>query len=494
MKKNLISLSMTALTLATIAATVITACTNPANPFLQKPAKPEKKNTEKVNAAIPLVTAHPQDAVYAYGDTVEALTVSVSVSDGGTLSYQWYRNEINSNEEGTEIDNATGASYMPPGNASTVYYYVVITNTIADNGDGGNKIASVHSNTAEVIVNNANPTVTWPTGLTALYGQTLANVSLPGNGSGSPAGTFTWTTQSNSVGDLGTRSHNMTFTPTDTTNYNTLTQNINIIVRLVEMVNITSGMFTMGSPSTETGSYDDERPQRQVTLSAFSLGKYEITQAQYQMVMGTNPSYSTTGADAGETQSRRPVEQVSWYDALVFCNKLSILEGLSPAYRISGSTDPAAWGTVPTNNNATWNAVVMVAGSNGYRLPTEAQWEYACRAGTTTPWHSGTETALANYAWISTNSGSKTHEVGKKAPNAWGLYDMHGNVREWCWDWFGTYPSATQTDPLGASSGSYRVVHGGSWYISAQGARSARRSNDTPSGRVDDLGFRVLRP
>ncbi|MCL2043204.1 MAG: formylglycine-generating enzyme family protein [Treponema sp.] len=131
-------------------------------------------------------------------------------------------------------------------------------------------------------------------------------------------------------------------------------------------------------------------------------------------------------------------------------------------------------------------------------MPSEAQWEYAARAGTTTAFNNGTEdweeTALEGIGWFSFNSGSMTHEVGKKAANTWGLHDMHGNVFEWCWDWFGTYPSNAQTDPLGASSGSIRVGRGGGWGNSAQVARSAYRGLVNPFDRYNGLGFRLLRP
>jgi len=263
----------------------------------------------------------------------------------------------------------------------------------------------------------------------------------------------------------------------------------------IEMVSITAGTFTMGSPSTESGSQSEERPQHSVTLSSFKMGKYEVTQEQYEAVMGNNPSNFSSNPQAGETQGKRPVERVSWYDAIIFCNKLSILEGLSPAYRISGSTDPAVWGTVPTSSDATWNAVEIVTGSNGYRLPTEAQWEYACRAGTTTAYNTG-DIISDNTGWYTSNSGSKTHEVGLKPANAWGLYDMHGNVWEWCWDWYNSsyYSRSPANDPMGAAAGSSRVERGGSWGIDASIARSSFRSNIYPYCRYIDIGFRLVRP
>jgi formylglycine-generating enzyme required for sulfatase activity len=195
------------------------------------------------------------------------------------------------------------------------------------------------------------------------------------------------------------------------------------------------------------------------------------------------------------------VEQVSWYDALVFCNKLSIMEGLAPAYRISGSTNPADWGAVPTSSNSKWDAVEII-GATGYRLPTEAQWEYAAKGGNpnAADWvgytYAGSDDPDA-VAWYSSNSGSKTHEVGKKAPNGLELYDMSGNVWEWCWDWWNYYTSDAQTDPGGPVSpvsGAYRVIRGGYWYNSAGYVRSAYRGSDYPYWYGDSVGFRLVRP
>jgi len=279
-------------------------------------------------------------------------------------------------------------------------------------------------------------------------------------------------------------------TDADAGNYTLLAQPTSVtanIEGMIDMVPIPAGTFMMGQTSIT-----DATPEHSVTLSGFYMGKYQVTQEQYQAVMGSNPSSFNSSPQAGETQGKRPVERVSWYDALVFCNKLSTMEGLTPAYSISGSTDPAVWGSVPASTNATWNTVVIVAGSNGYRLPTEAEWEYACRAGTTTAYNTG-ETISDNTGWYDGNSGNKTHEVGLKPANAWGLYDMHGNVYEWCWDWYGTYASGAQTNPTGASSGSNRVIRGGSWVVIGRYLRSAIRIIGDPSVRVYDLGFRLVR-
>jgi formylglycine-generating enzyme required for sulfatase activity len=243
------------------------------------------------------------------------------------------------------------------------------------------------------------------------------------------------------------------------------------------MVRINGGTFIMGSPASEPGRSDDEGPQRQVTVSGFYMGKYQVTQAEYQEVMGANPSKFKG--------DNLPVENVSWYDAVEYCNRRSQKEGLTPAY--SGKGDDVAW-----DRNA-----------NGYRLPTEAEWEYACRAGTTTLFSTGDNisTSQANYdgryPYNNNAKGEyrkKTTAVGSFEPNPWGLYDMHGNVWEWCWDWYGKYPSEAWIDPVGASSGSYRVSRGGGWIYFAQFVRSARRGNDDPSDRDYALGFRLVLP
>jgi formylglycine-generating enzyme required for sulfatase activity len=234
------------------------------------------------------------------------------------------------------------------------------------------------------------------------------------------------------------------------------------------MVRINGGTFTMGDSNNGT---------RQVTVSSFYMGRTEVTQREYEEVTGHNPS-NFKGANL-------PVENVTWFDAVEYCNRKSQKEGLTPAYTITGRT-PAS-GYPITAATVTWNR-----GANGYRLPTEAEWEYACRAGTTTPYHSGTSVDAAG--WYEGNSGGQTQPVGLKQPNSWGLYDMHGNVWEWCWDWYGNYPNTAQTDPAGALSGSYRMRRGGSWVNSSSSATSAYRISLNPHYWYYYLGFRVSRP
>ncbi len=249
----------------------------------------------------------------------------------------------------------------------------------------------------------------------------------------------------------------------------------------IKLVRIEAGEFLMGTtqdqvdqlmrvfPASRREWFGKEQPDHSVRLSkAFYLGIREVTQGQYQAVMGNNPSHFQGSDDL-------PVESVSWLDAVKFCNKLSEREKLTPFYRIDD------------------NEVTVVDG-NGYRLQTEAEWEYACRAKSTTLYPFGDDAdKLGEHAWHSSNSESKTHPVGQKLPNDWGLYDMLGNVLEWCADWCDEkyHSSSPATDPRGLPRSSHRVVRGGSWGRAPRYCRPADRDGGMPATRNNDLGFRV---
>jgi formylglycine-generating enzyme required for sulfatase activity len=226
-----------------------------------------------------------------------------------------------------------------------------------------------------------------------------------------------------------------------------------------KLVWIAPGTFTMGSPESETDRHLHEGPQMMVTLTrGFWMSKHETTQEEYQTVMGSNPSFFTDDA-------LLPVDQVTWHEATNYCGKLTEQE------RRAGRL-PAGY---------------------VYRLPTEAEWEYACRAGTTTRFYWGDDldsSQLGDYAWYKDNSLGRTHPVGVKQRNPWGLYDMGGNVLEWCLDWYsGALRGGSVTNPPGPDSGSFRVVRGGSWYNRGEDCRAAARGNRSPDGRGIDFGL-----
>jgi formylglycine-generating enzyme required for sulfatase activity len=239
------------------------------------------------------------------------------------------------------------------------------------------------------------------------------------------------------------------------------------------MMLIPAGTFPMGSPERDSSAFQDEKPQHGVRITQpFYLGIHPVTQGEYRQVVKKNPSLFS-----GE--EHLPVETVSWFDAVGFCNALSQKEGLPPFYAIEGEAVE-----VPD-----WNGL-------GYRLPTEAEWEYACRAGSTTWFSFGDdENALGQYAWYSANSIGKTHPVGEKTPNGFGLYDMHGNVWEWCWDEYADdyYQKSPADDPRGPEQAANRVIRGGSCGNDPRRARSAYRDEYAPEYQHNDLGFRLAR-
>ncbi|MBN2288612.1 MAG: formylglycine-generating enzyme family protein, partial [Candidatus Glassbacteria bacterium] len=209
-----------------------------------------------------------------------------------------------------------------------------------------------------------------------------------------------------------------------------------------------------------------ERPVHAVSLDAFKISTTEITQEQFKAVMGFNPSLFSGSPNL-------PVERVTWINAATFCNKLSLMTSLDTCYNL--------------------NTLECDFARSGYRLPTEAEWEYACRAGTASEYYIGSDTvSMKTMAWCLSNSESTTHPVGMKEPNAWGLYDMHGNVFEWCADYYAIYHCSSEDNPQGPAAGRYRTIRGGSWFSGPDSCRSAFRMSTYPFKGFSNVGFRVV--
>ncbi len=270
----------------------------------------------------------------------------------------------------------------------------------------------------------------------------------------------------------------------------------------LELAVIHSGTFQMGSPPREYSRKSDESLHAVKLNSHFLLGKHEVTQEDYKTILGTNPSgFSPDGEGKAkvpkEGHLRLPVERVSWYDALEFCNRLGEKDGFEPHYKLEGAK---------TAEGSIREAKVTVLGGSGYRLPTEAEWEYACRAGTTLRFQFGdyARNKEANFKIIRSGGYGEVAEnyalgrtatLGSYPQNAWKLSDMHGNVAEWCQDYYDKdyYAVSPEDDPPGPAKGTHRSVRGGSWMVTDSNSRSASRFSLTPDERKDYVGFRVAR-
>lgn len=250
-----------------------------------------------------------------------------------------------------------------------------------------------------------------------------------------------------------------------------------IALQTLEMIEVPAGSFLMGS---DKGYVLNETPRRTVNLSGFLLSQYEVTEHQYLSTMNKPLQFTNCG--------NCPVEWVNWYDAIEFCNELSAKEGFMPAYILTADT------------------VIWDRTADGYRLPTEAEWEYACKAGTDTDFHTGDmlafaflsqDSALHNAGWYSVNSDNRAHAVGQKQANAFGLFDMHGNVWEWCWDYFNEerylFMEDPSDNPADDNPSAERILRGGSFFNDAFNARSSLRYYGKPEEASRAVGFRVAR-
>jgi formylglycine-generating enzyme required for sulfatase activity len=236
----------------------------------------------------------------------------------------------------------------------------------------------------------------------------------------------------------------------------------------LQLARLSAGEFIMGSPPTESGRSNHEAQHRVSLTRGIEVCVVPVTQALYAAVLGEDPS-AFKGPE-------RPVERVSWYDSIRFCNAASAAFGLPAAYWIRWRAEPSV----------TWDQH-----SVGFRLPTEAEWEYAARVGTGHVYAGGDEPSAV--AWVKANSNNETSPVGQKRSNAAGLFDMSGNVWEWCWDWYGGYPARVCSDPTGPASGSSRLIRGGSWYNDSLFARVAYRGKFAPSDHGSSVGLRLFR-
>jgi len=434
------------------------------------------RTVRRVAGTLPVIRTNPQSQSAAIGGSV---TFSAWADGAPPPSYQWRKNNVN-------ISGATLANYtiLSVQTSDSGRYSVVVSNSRGKDTSSAATLTVIYlpiTITAQpqnqsvtegqvalfsITVTGSNPRYQWQRNGTTLIGATVSSYTTPAVTTADNNAIFRCVV-SNNAGSVNS-------------SWATLT--VKALLR-DSMVAIPSGVFQMGSAVTPS-----EQPVHMATITAFYMSNTEVTQGRYLRLMGVNPSSFT-----GDTNF--PVENLTWFDAVLYCNRRSFMEGLDSVYTYSGIIG------IPGNGCTGLSGFAYNLGMPGYRLPTEAEWEYACRAGTLSDYYWGPDypplaskdTAnLDSNAWWTNNSGVRTHSVAQKTENPFGLYDMIGNVSEWCNDWYGLYSSGTQIDPVGPVSGPYRVARGGSWADDGIDLRVSSRIILTPA-RINLRGFRVVR-
>jgi len=473
----------------------------------------DDKTTEPTNKVPTCTISSPADnAAFTIGNNI-TVNVTADDEDGNVFEVRFYF-------DGTQVgsDQSSPYSYTISTGSYTAGTHTI--KAIAKDNEGAETAKQVNINLTTVA--NTAPEITSLTAsaTSVLQGGTSTLTCTAIDANPGDILTYTWTKTGGSLSSTtGTSTTwtaptvNGTYTITCTVSDGIATDSDSKAITVTDytppsgFVFVQGGTFTMGDNLGD--GYSDELPLHSVTLSDFYIGATEVTQAEWTATMGSNPA---SGYGVGDTY---PVYYVSWYSIMKYCNLRSMNEGLTPVYTISSSTDPADWGTVPTDYNTAWDAAICNWNAKGYRLPSEAEWEYAARGGLTgqrfpngaTISHSTNGDTQANYYAdpssysydVSPTTGYHPDYNGTSSPvgsfpaNGYGLYDMSGNLFEWCWDWYGSYTSDSVTNPYGPTTGSSRVRRGGRWYSTAGLCRVADRNGLDPYYSNDGVGFRLSR-